>query len=227
MNFTNLVTTFSRVIVRPNGYFRILGKQINSSGSVKKFDLCRNFSSLTQNDNLIVQKSRFLVTQNNLVIKRNKKSKKSSSNKSADRDEEEEEEDDDDSSNENPLLMDDILGSQGGTPTQEVDVNSLRLDSVAKVAFKMTRARIEELFYKGDIYLNGQRPSKKSCDISEGDEIDIIRQINQEDHTMVDMRRVQILKMPDKGSETGRMKLKVSTVIDLTLKNPEHRENES
>lgn len=227
MTIANLVSTFSRVILRSNGYFRILGRQINSSSSVKKLDLRRNFSSLMQNDYPIIQKSRYIVTQNNVVVKRNKKSKKASSNKSADPIDEEEEDDDDELSNENPLLMDDILEGQGGMPTQDVDVNSLRLDSIAKVAFKMTRAKVEELFYKGDIYLNGQRPSKKSCDISEGDEIDIIKQINSEDHTMVDIKRVQILKMPDKASETGRMKLKVSTVTELTIKNPEHSENES
>lgn len=222
MILPNLIQILSRTARYPNRYLRILNEHIKTSSDIGKLDFCRGHSSLTPKTKPLIHSSRFVETQNNLVVKRYKKSKKSSSFKgSADEVDEEEEDDDDELSNENPLLVDDILGGSDSAQTQDVDINSLRLDSVTKVVFKMTRAKVEEQFYNGCIFINGERPSKKSCDISEGDEIDVIRHINPEDHTMVDIRRVQILKMPDKATETGRMKLKVSRAMDMTIKNPD------
>ena len=115
--------------------------------------------------------------------------------------------------------MDDILGGNSdGSETVDINVSSLRLDAFAKVAFGVTRAKVEETFYKGDLFINGERPSKKSCDLSEGDEIDMIKQINPENHTMVDIRRVQLFKLPDKTTEHGRFKVKIVKWNNLTVK---------
>lgn len=219
-----LFSTLSKAVRCPNGYLRILNKHAKTSNDVGKLIFYKSHSSLMQNTEPIIYNSGSVTSQNILVTKRYKKSKKAGSNKSIGDEIDQKEDDDDDDDeleNENPLLVDDILGGGDSAQTQDVDVNSLRLDSVAKSVFRMTRAKIEELYYNGSIYINGEHPSKKSCDISEGDEIDIVRQINPEDHTMVDIKRVQILKLPDKASETGRMKLKVSKVMELSIKNPD------
>lgn len=152
----------------------------------------------------------------NLMQKRTKKSRSKGTKKEEESDDEDD--DDDDIGEENPLLADDPLeGNPDGCETLDINVSTLRLDGFAKVAFNTSRARVEELFYKGDLYLNGERPAKKSQDLTEGDEIDMVKQINQENHTLVDIRRVQILKLPDKTTEHGRFKVKISKWIHLTV----------
>lgn len=214
-----LIPNIGRLLGRRCRNFRVLGTRID-----EKVDYSRNFSSLAQNDASIIKQSRYVVKTNNLVVKRYKKSKKASS-KGTESDGEDEE-DDDDLTNENPMLVDDILGSNEGTATEDIVVASLRFDSFSKVAFRTTRTKIEELFYKGDLYLNGERPPKKSCDISEGDEIDVVKQINPEDHKKIDIKRIQVLKLPDKASEHGRLKVKISKAVDLTIDHPDHRKVE-
>lgn len=155
------------------------------------------------------------IGQNNLILKRFKK--RASSKK--DEDNEEEEDDDDDVVDENPMLVDDILeNDQEGCESVTLDVGSLRLDAFAKSSFNMSRAKIEELFYKGDIYVNGEKVGKKSQELSIGDEIDIYKQVNAEDNTMVDVRRVHILELPDKTSQKGTMKVKINRWVELTIK---------
>lgn len=126
--------------------------------------------------------------------------------------------DDEEESAENPLLMEDVPGLREGITQAVIEVGSLRLDAFAKVAFCVTRAKIEELFYKGDIYVNGERPPKKSFDLSINDEIDIVTQINPEDHSLVDVKRVQIVKLPDKSSEHNRIKVTINKWKQLTIK---------
>lgn len=153
----------------------------------------------------------------NFIQKRFKKRGKKSK-----QEEEESESEDDDPSQENPLLMDDNHDENSlDSRTIVIDVNSLRLDIVIKSAMSVTRARVEEAFYNGDILVNGERPDKKSDNISLGDEIDLIKNINPDDHTMVDVKRVQIVGLPDKASNTGRFKVKVKSPQELTIKAPE------
>uniref|UniRef100_A0A6G1SQE6 Uncharacterized protein C6orf203 n=1 Tax=Aceria tosichella TaxID=561515 RepID=A0A6G1SQE6_9ACAR len=130
----------------------------------------------------------------------------------------EEEEDEEDLSNENPLLMDDLLNqAEDGSEFMTINISSLRLDTFCKTAFSMTRARVEELFYKGDIYINGELPHKKSMDLNVGDEIDVVKSINPEDSKLVNVKRAVILKLPDKASEHGRMKLDIQRWQDLSV----------
>lgn len=134
------------------------------------------------------------------------------------KDDEEEEDDDDDLSNENPLLMDDLLNqTEDGSEYTTISISSLRLDNFCKTAFSMTRAKVEELFYKGDIFINGELPHKKSMDLHVGDEIDVVKSINPENNKLVNIKRAIILKMPDKASESGRMKLDIQKWQNLSV----------
>lgn len=154
-----------------------------------------------------------------------KRFKKTFSRKIADldkqnEDKEEEEEDDEDEVEENPLLVDDLLGGEQVDDSGQVftiDVNSLRLDAVGKTAFSVTRAKIEEAFYKGELYVNGEKAVKKSQDLYEGDEIDLIKQVNLENPSKLDIKRMQILKLPDKTTEQGRIKISIKRWQELTI----------
>jgi hypothetical protein len=137
------------------------------------------------------------------------------------KDEDEEDDDDDDASElskENPLLMDDISNKpEDGSEFLTINIGSLRLDTFCKTAFSMTRAKVEELFYKGDIYVNGELPHKKSMDIGVGDEIDVVKSVDPDDSKMIHVKRAVILEIPDKASEHGRMKLDIQRWQDVCI----------
>lgn len=164
--------------------------------------------------------SDLLLPQSAIQKRFRKKVKGSTSGTKQPSDEDNEDEsDDDDLAEENPLLVDDIVGEAGDIHEKTViDVVSLRLDAVAKAGFNTTRAKVEEAFYKGNLYVNGQRPFKKSMDISVGDEIDMVKRVNKEDHTLIDIARIQITHMPDKATQTGRFKLQIDKWQNLTVK---------
>lgn len=159
----------------------------------------------------------------NLVSKRSKKTRGRDYKKEAD--DKDDEEDDDDGEEENPLLMDEFSDNPAdGGQKIVIDVGSFRLDAVGKVGFVVTRQKMEELFYKGDLYINGERASKKSQDLHVGDEIDLVKNINAEDRNKVDIKRIQIVEVPDKASEHGRMKITIYRWSDLTIDHPDRKE---
>lgn len=164
--------------------------------------------------------------QNNVIAKRFKK-KRAQSSKTDDAVGDDDDEEEEDLAGENPLLVDDLLGSSDdGSEHMTIDVGSTRLDAFSKVAFSMSRAKVEELFYKGDIYINGERPSKKSIEVAENDEVDVVKHINPENNKLVDVRRAIVVRMPDKTNEQGRMKITIKRWMDLTIEAPAHRKND-
>lgn len=179
----------------------------------------RSFNSLCTNRDPLVNSPP--ETHYNFTSKRFKKAGKKAQTTSKDDDgrDDDEDDDEDDLAAENPLLVDDPLsGDTDGSENMTIDVGSLRLDAFAKVAFGCSRAKIEELFYKGDIFVNGERPSKKSQDLYQNDEIDLVRGVNPDDHNLIDIRRVQLLSLPDKTNEAGRMKVRIVRWQLLTIK---------
>lgn len=162
----------------------------------------------------------FKLTHPSPIIQINLEQKRFKKRRASKQDEEDQEEDDEDDelSSENPLLVDDILHqANDGSERLTINISSLRLDTFCKTAFSVTRAKVEESFYKGDIYINGELPRKKSEDISVGDEIDLVKSINPDDSERVNIKRAIILQMPDKASEHGRMKLDIQRWNDLSV----------
>lgn len=142
----------------------------------------------------------------NIISVRYKTKSRKKKNKNVDSDDEDSDGEDGET-NENPLLMQEPSGDVG--KIVELDVNSLRLDVIAKQGFGLSRVRTEECIIKGDIVINGDKAQKKSQDISQGDEIDFVKHINPDDPTMVDIKRLQIMELPDKSDSNGRLKVKV------------------
>lgn len=197
----------SKSIVQPNLARSIYSKCDNSQYS-SELPLT-NFNQITS---LPIQVNYFIQKRYKKRLRDGKKG-----NKEED-DEEEEDDDEDDLANENPLLVEETSdAATDGSSVAVIDVGSLRLDAFCKMAFGMSRAKVEEAIYKGDVYVNGERPPKKSYDVQMDDEIDIVKHKDTEDHTKIVVRRVVALKYPDKATETGRMKVKVRRWTDLTI----------
>ena len=142
-----------------------------------------------------------------------------------DQKEDDDDDDDDELSNENPLLMDDLTDeAEEGSEYLTIDISSLRLDSFCKTAFSVTRAKVEELFYKGDIYVNGELPAKKSIDIGLGDEIDLVKSTNLENSKLVNVKRAVILGLPDKASEHNRFKVSIQRWMNISVESRTRRD---
>lgn len=131
----------------------------------------------------------------------------------------EEESDDEGPSDENPLLMDDTDSSDKAMETT-ILVSSTRLDSVVKSAMRVSRSRVEEAFYKGEIFINGERPNKKSDEIHVGDEVDLVKGVDAENHNMIMVKRAHILSFSDVTYEHGKMTMKVAIENDLSIPAP-------
>lgn len=185
---------------------------------------CANQAFSTINRTSTCFDSQKIFQQNHLTNLSQVRFRKRRGKGSRDEDEEDEGEDDDDLANENPLLVDDLLGEvNDGSQSMTIDVNSLRLDSVCKTGFSMARSKVEELFYKGDIYVNGELASKKSEELSLNDEVDVIKGPAGEDTNLVNIRRLIITHLPDKATEQGRLKIKIKRWLDLTVEPPSKR----
>lgn len=185
----------------------------------------RSFASICEASRYILSQKHICEVESShsfLITKRFKIKKRQTPRSSRDNeDDEEDDENDDELSNENPLLMEDILdANEDAGEFMILDINSLRLDVVVKSTFKISRLKMEEAFYKGDILINGEKPSKKSMEVAKGDEIDVIKGIDPEDNKMININRVVILEFPDKFNEQGRIKIKVRRWMNLAVEKP-------
>lgn len=141
--------------------------------------------------------------------------------------EEEEEDDDEEGVEENPLLVNDSIdGDDSERTVQTIDVVSLRLDAIAKVGFNITRAKVEEAFYEGKLYINGFKPEKKSDELSLGDEVDLVKRVSRENPDEISVTRLVIVGLPDKATQQGRYKLKIEKYPNITIESHDAKDQD-
>jgi ribosomal 50S subunit-recycling heat shock protein len=90
-----------------------------------------------------------------------------------------------------------------------ISVPSLRMDVVLKTATFLGRVEVEGAFYDGRIRINGEKIGKKSQEVAEGDQCDIILGRNSENNEFLDICRTDILTIADIASGKGRVKVNV------------------
>jgi len=104
-----------------------------------------------------------------------------------------------------------------------LDINasiiSLRLDNVLKGGLNMARNKVDDAFYAGLIRVNGSRVAKKSVELNERDEIDLIRGFNADNGELLDVSRVVVKKIEDKMSSKDRIQTKLRRFRLLTVEN--------
>lgn len=71
------------------------------------------------------------------------------------------------------------------------------------------------------VRINGERVSKKSCEIREGDEIDLILGNDLETRSQLNIKRVNILKVDDKAASSGRIRISFRKTNNLKIDNYE------
>uniref|UniRef100_A0A1I8P7F9 Mitochondrial transcription rescue factor 1 C-terminal domain-containing protein n=1 Tax=Stomoxys calcitrans TaxID=35570 RepID=A0A1I8P7F9_STOCA len=72
-------------------------------------------------------------------------------------------------------------------------VNSLRADLILKAGLGIARNKVENIFYESRIRVNGKKLQKKSVQLHDGDEIDVIRGFSQQNPSHLVISRVIIL----------------------------------
>ncbi|CAH0554928.1 unnamed protein product [Brassicogethes aeneus] len=83
--------------------------------------------------------------------------------------------------------------------TLKINVNSLRVDGILKSGLGISRNKIETMFYESKIRLNGEKLLKKSVNIKDGDEIDVIKGVNMNNPKYLNVARIEVLGAAEKG----------------------------
>ncbi|XP_044755729.1 mitochondrial transcription rescue factor 1 [Coccinella septempunctata] len=109
----------------------------------------------------------------------------------------------------NSEQSEDIYPSDKTTTTMQIKISNTRVDLIIKSGLGIARNKIEKLFFDNKIRVNGQKIGKKSEQIEEGDEIDVIKgpSPNNPEHLVV--ARVEILSMKPE-EETISVKIRRS-----------------
>ncbi|XP_011149175.1 uncharacterized protein C6orf203 homolog [Harpegnathos saltator] len=99
-----------------------------------------------------------------------------------------------------------------GSKVVTINIQSLRLDTISKVGFGISRSKIDEAFYASKLRLNGQKVLKKSKELDTGDEVDMILHRNLDNFLVI--HRIVILSITP-GS--NNMKIKLSRDRNLLI----------
>ncbi|KAL6438436.1 hypothetical protein ACFW04_004505 [Cataglyphis niger] len=93
-----------------------------------------------------------------------------------------------------------------GSKVLTINVPSLRLDTISKAGFGISRNKIEEAFYASKFRVNSNKVFKKSMEVEIGDEIDIVLHRNLDNPKFLIVNRIVILSMTP-TSNSVRIKL--------------------
>ncbi|XP_012062575.1 PREDICTED: uncharacterized protein C6orf203 homolog [Atta cephalotes] len=95
-----------------------------------------------------------------------------------------------------------------GSKIIKVRIPSIRLDTISKTGFGISRNKIDEAFYGSKIRINGNKVLKKSKEMKIGDEIDLILHQSVDNPGLLVINRIVILSM-DPVNDGIQMKLSV------------------
>ncbi|CAL1677951.1 unnamed protein product [Lasius platythorax] len=93
-----------------------------------------------------------------------------------------------------------------GSKTITINIPSLRLDTISKAGFGITRNKVEEAFYASKFRVNGNKVFKKSMEVEVGDEIDLVSHRSLDNPGFLIVNKIVILSM-NSASESVRVKL--------------------
>lgn len=127
------------------------------------------------------------------------KAKKAKSKATQDEEEEEEEEEAEEEESQQP-----------GDNEKIAYVSSLRIDSIMKAGVNLSKTKVAESFYNGSIRLNGRKVTKKSTQVSVGDEVDHILELSAQNPNFMEVDRVTLLATHhDRVTDKGRFQVRL------------------
>lgn len=195
-----LLHSLSSVIIRENVYKNALGF------------VCCNYHTIVHNVSLLDHKQYQLhnpITSNFNIRFKSKKKQKSNAEIYSDDEEEEGGEDDE------------ILGK--GIELKTIRVQSLRIDQLFKLAFNVSRTRLEKAFFENRLRVNGEKVKKKAAFAQIGDEVDLIKGPSKENQNLLEVNRIEILSVKPNDTMDGILaKVRKSKALVIENYPPPH-----
>ncbi|XP_011059114.1 PREDICTED: uncharacterized protein C6orf203 homolog [Acromyrmex echinatior] len=151
-------------------------------------------------------KSNSVQNHCHLYIVKRFKSKKKAANIKKDENEDSDEEKDDEE--EAPI----------GSKVIKAKIPSIRLDTISKAGFGISRNKINEAFYASKIRINRNKILKKAKEMKIGDEIDLILHQNVDNPGLLVINRIVILSM---NPVTDGIQVKLSVDKNLLIEDYE------
>lgn len=197
------------LILRNNRLAALLISQLTTKTLPVTTNFPLHLSTLTSAEN--IQKVR-LTPELSLVLPCRHKSKKKKTQTTAETDTETDEEE---------AANDawDQATTDKNSKIINANVSALRVDALLRSGLGIARNKIETLFYENKIRLNGQQLQKKAENAQEGDEIDIIKEVNPKNPDLLTVARVEVLGVKPK-EEGYKVKLRrcKSLIVENYLK---------
>lgn len=122
--------------------------------------------------------------------------------------------DDDDDDDEEDWMEESGLGYKD----IKVRVPSLRVDSVLKSGLNMSRNKVENAFYSSRLRVNENKILKKSKQLEEGDEIDLIKGVSKNNPEMINVARLVILRVGEYNEETDKLTVMLRRYQNLLIR---------
>ncbi|KAK7043814.1 hypothetical protein SK128_007264 [Halocaridina rubra] len=107
-------------------------------------------------------------------------------------------------------------------------VPSVRLDAVLKAGLGMSRNKLDTAFYESKLRVNEAKVLKKSKELEEGDEIDVILGPSSTNPDLINVARVIIMKVGNYSDDSDKLPVKLRRYKNLLIRNYEgnNKENE-
>ncbi|XP_072178663.1 uncharacterized protein [Diadema setosum] len=132
-----------------------------------------------------------------------------SSDESSSEDEEEEEEEEEDWK---PDDDDEVDEAKRDWKDLKMSVPSLRIDAILSAGLGISRKKVEDAFLSAKLRHNGQKVTKKSKQVVEGDILDVVRDEKvapKDDDQRVVVMRVAVMRVKDERSASDRIPVRL------------------
>nr|XP_045594107.1 mitochondrial transcription rescue factor 1-like [Procambarus clarkii] len=114
---------------------------------------------------------------------------------------------------------DDEMILESGSDFRDIKakIPSLRMDAILKAGLGMSRNKMEGTFYSSKIRVNGEKILKKSKQLLEGDEIDVIKGPCDQNPDLLNISRVVILKVGNFDEDSDKVMVKLRKYPQLLI----------
>ncbi|KAG7171456.1 mitochondrial transcription rescue factor 1-like [Homarus americanus] len=114
---------------------------------------------------------------------------------------------------------DDDMELESGKDFRDIKarVPSLRMDAILKAGLGMSRNKVEAAFYGSKIRVNGSKILKKSKQLHEGDEVDVVKGPSSVNPDFLNISRVVIVKVGKYEEDSDKVSVKLRKYSQLLV----------
>ncbi|XP_071518523.1 mitochondrial transcription rescue factor 1 isoform X2 [Panulirus ornatus] len=109
------------------------------------------------------------------------------------------------------------LESGSGFRDVRIKVPSLRMDAILKAGLNMSRNKVETAFYASKIRINGDKVLKKSNQVHEGDELDVVQNVSSVNPDLLNISRIVLLRVGKYDEDSDKFEIKLRKYPQLLV----------